>query len=549
MKTSILSRLLCAGVLALGLGAQAQAGPDTAPFAVSISPLGSYRTGLFEQSAAEIVAHDPASQRLFVVNAASGLIDVLDVRNPASPTFLFNVSLGGTVNSVAAHKGMIAAAVENPVKTAPGRVVFLTAEGRTLTDVEVGAQPDMLTFTPDGKRVLVANEGEPSDDYSLDPEGSVSIIDLPADLLRLGPQHVRTARFTRFDEVALDPAIRVFGPKGAVAQNLEPEYITVSRDSRTAWVALQEANAIAILDIAAGEFSAIEPLGFKDHMRPGNELDVSDRDGIRIGKWPVLGMYQPDAIASYEYRGRSFIVTANEGDSRDWAGYSEVWRFRALSGNVPPCADSPRLQAFIADNPYGITSLAQLRDNANLGRLNVTTASGLRADGSCYEDIYAYGARSFSIWTADMKPVFDSGAAFERHIASIAPAHFNANHNANEADARSDDKGPEPEALAVAKLFGQVYAFIGLERVGGVMIYDITNPYAPRFVQYFNHRDFGAAPGTPAALDLGPEGLHVIEAEHSPIPGVALLVVANEVSGTTTLFRIDRERLVGKAER
>lgn len=209
----------------------------------------------------------------------------------------------------------------------------------------------------------------------------------------------------------------------------------------------------------------------------------------------------------------------------------------------------PGPQSSLADNPYGITSLAQLRDNANLGRLSVTIASGLRADGSCYEDLYAYGARSFSIWTADMKPVFDSGAAFERHIASVAPAHFNANHNANEADARSDDKGPEPEALAVAKLFGQVYAFIALERVGGVMIYDITTPYALHFVQYFNHRDFGAAPVTPAALDLGPEGLHMIEAEHSPIPGVPLLVVANEVSGTMTLFRIDRERLAGKDER
>lgn len=545
MKLTTLSRLLCAGALALS----AHAGHAASPHAVSISPLGSYQTGLFEQSAAEIVAHDAATQRLFVVNAASGMIDVLDVRNPAAPAFLFNVALGGTVNSVAAHKGLIAAAVENPVKTAPGRVVFLTAEGRTLTDVEVGALPDMLTFTPDGTRVLVANEGEPDDTYTIDPEGSVSIIDLPAEISQLGPQHVRTARFTRFNDGTLDPAIRVFGPQGTVAQNLEPEYITVAKDGRTAWVALQEANAVAILDIAAGEFSAIQPLGFKDQMLPGNELDVSDRDGVRIGNWPVLGMFQPDAIASYEYRGRSFIITANEGDSRDWAGYSEVSRLRALSGSVPLCADSPRLKTFLADNPFGITSLSQLRDNANLGRLNVTTATGRRADGSCYEDIYAFGARSFSIWTADMKPVFDSGAAFERHIASVNPARFNANHTANDADARSDDKGPEPEALAVAKLFGRTYAFIGLERVGGVMIYDITNPYAPGFVQYFNYRDFTAAPGTAAALDLGPEGIHVIEAKNSPIPGVPLLVVANEVSGTTTLFRIDQQKQVGNAAR
>lgn len=91
-----------------------RAGPAASPHAVAISPLGSYQTGLFEQSGAEIVAHDPASQRLFVVNAASGMIDVLDVRDPASPTFLFDIALGGTVTSVAVHKGLIAAAVENP---------------------------------------------------------------------------------------------------------------------------------------------------------------------------------------------------------------------------------------------------------------------------------------------------------------------------------------------------------------------------------------------------------------------------------------------------
>ena len=546
MKISVLARAVCAGMLASSM--LAVAAPAASPFQVKLTPLGSYASGLFDEAAAEIVAHDARTQRLFVVNAASGLIDVLDVRDPARPTFMFNVSLGGTVNSVAAHQGLIAAAVENVDRTAPGRVAFFTADGQVLAEVDVGAQPDMLVFSPDGKRVLVANEGEPSDDYQIDPEGSVSIIDVPANPRLLRPQHVRTARFDGFEQGDLEPAVRVFGPAGSVAQNLEPEYITVAGDGRTAWVALQEANAIAILDIEAAEFRAIKPLGFKDHMVPGNELDVSDRDGaIRIGNWPVKGMYQPDAIASYQREGQTFIVTANEGDSRDWSGYSEVSRLRSLP--KPLCEDGPQIQAFLADNPYGIGTIAQLRDNANLGRLNVTTATGLREDGSCFEEIHAFGARSFSIWNANLEQVFDSGGDFERQIASVAPATFNANHTANEFDARSDDKGPEPEALAVAPLFGRIYAFIGLERVGGIMVYDVTNPKAPAFVQYLNYRDFGAAPGTVEALDLGPEGIRVIAPEVSPLPGVPLLVVANEVSGTTTLFRIERERLVGASSR
>lgn len=546
MKISALTRTLCAGLFASSM--LAVAAPAASTHQVRLTPLGSYASGLFDQAAAEIVAHDARTQRLFVVNAASGLIDVLDVRDPTRPTFLFNVSLGGTVNSVAAHQGLIAAAVENVDKTAPGRVAFFTADGQVLAELAVGAQPDMLVFTPDGKRVLVANEGEPSDDYLTDPEGSVSIIDVPAAPRLLGPQHVRTVGFSDFEQGRLDPAVRVFGPAGSAAQNLEPEYITVSRDGRTAWVALQEANAVAILDVEAGRFTAIKPLGFKDHMAAGNALDVSDRDGaIRIGNWPVRGMYQPDAIASYQREGQTYIVTANEGDARDWSGYSEVSRLRSLPR--PLCADGPQIQVFLADNRYGIASLAQLRDNANLGRLNVSKATGLRADGTCYEEIHAFGARSFSIWNANMEQVFDSGADFERLIASVAPATFNANHTANEFDARSDDKGPEPEALAVAPLFGRIYAFIGLERVGGIMVYDVTDPESPAFVQYLNHRDFGAAPGTAAARDLGPEGIRVIAPEVSPLPGVPLLVVANEVSGTTTLFRIDRERLVGAGTR
>lgn len=526
------------------------AAPPVAPFKLSLSPIGTHESGVFDQAGAEIVAHDPKSQRLFVVNAQSGRIDVLDARNPSVPTLLFSIDLSGygsAINSVAVHGGLVAAAVENEVRTDPGKAVFMDVNGAVIAAVEVGALPDMLTFTPDGKHVLVANEGEPSADYSIDPEGSVSIIDLPRQIGNLDPSHVRTAGFTRFNDAELDASIRISGPNATVAQDLEPEYISVSGDSRTAWVTLQENNAIARLEIRSGEFVSLTGLGFKDHLAMGSEIDVSDRDGIRIANWPVYGVYQPDAIASYEYKGKPYLVTANEGDAREYTGYTDVSRYRALSGAIPFCADSPRLQGFLADNDVNVSTAAQLRDNdLGMGRLNVFTTEGLREDGSCYEAIYAQGARSFSIWNENVEQVYDSGADFELITAEANPEFFNSNHRENNFEGRSDDKGPEPEGVTVAKLWGSTYAFIGLERVGGVMVYDVTNPYKPSFVQYFNNRDFSQDPTSVAAGDLGAEGLTVIEASKSPIPGVPLLVVANEVSGTTTVFRIDRARQVGR---
>ncbi|MFB8830892.1 choice-of-anchor I family protein [Azotobacter sp. CWF10] len=292
---------------------------------------------------------------------------------------------------------------------------------------------------------------------------------------------------------------------------------------------LQEGNAVAVLDIHSGTFSALHGLGFKDHGLPGNELDASDRDGkLDLRNWPVLGMYQPDAIARYEHRGLTYLVTANEGDARDYGGYSEVVR---LGSDAYPL------------DPERFPEAAELKQNANLGRLNVSKASGLNPQTGRYERIHAFGGRSFSIWTQNLEPVWGSGADFERIIAEANPGFFNSNHSENGFDTRSDDKGPEPEGLTLASLWGRTYAFVGLERVGGVMVYDIDDPRAPSFVQYLNHRDFQATPGTPEAGDLGPEGLTVIEAGASPLPGVPLLVVANEVSGTTTLFRIDRTPL------
>ena len=361
---------------------------------IALTQVGTYASGSFNQGGAEIGAYDPKSKRLFVVNGASGSIDVLDINNPAAPTLLFAIDLsafGRGANSVAVNKGEVAVAVEATVKTDNGRVVFFNVDGQFLSQVKVGALPDMITYTPDGKTVLVANEGEPSG-YGpghRDPEGSVSLIDVKRGARSVSQGNVATARFTGFTSAALDPSIRIFGPGATVAQDLEPEYIAVSHDSKLAWVTLQENNAMAILDIRNARFIQLVGLGFKDHSLPGQGIDASDRDGsgngpaVNIANWPVFGMYQPDAIASYRFQGQTFLVTANEGDARDWPGLSEEARISSL--NLDPTT---------------FPNAAQLKSNSRLGRLGVTISSGNSDGDADFDQLLAFGARSFSIWTA-----------------------------------------------------------------------------------------------------------------------------------------------------
>ena len=322
--------------------------------------------------------------------------------------------------------------------------------------------------------MLVANEGEPNDAYTVDPEGSVSIIDISHGIRRLRQSDVVTADFKKFNNAKLDPSIRIFGPNATVAQDLEPEYIAVSKDSKEAWVTLQENNAIAHLDLKKGRFTKLIGLGTKNHSLPGNELDASDRDNaINIANWPIKGFYLPDAIASYEYRGKTFLVTANEGDTRDYDGFSEEARVSSLTLD-----------------PVKFPNAADLKQNAKLGRLTVTKANGDTDGDGDFDEIYATGGRSFSIWSESGKLVFDSGADFERIIAERFPNNFNSNNEANNFDDRSDNKGPEPEGVTIARISGDTYAFITLERIGGIMIYNISNPFDVSFVDYVNTRDF-----------------------------------------------------------
>ncbi len=529
---------------------------DSAPGAtLALTPIGTHETGVFDESAAEIV--QSYRDRLYVVNAQAGSVTVLDNSDPTAPVELFTIADAGTANSLAIRDdGLGIVAFEAEDKTANGSLVFFDANAgdaaaARLGSVTVGALPDMVTISKDGAYAVVANEGEPADDFSVDPEGSVGVVALPKTVSAPAQAAVRIAGFGAFEpggSKTLPAGVRVFGPDVAapdqgdkpltanrVSRNLEPEYITV--DGTTAYAALQEANAIAVVDLAKAEVTKVVPLGFKDHGAVGNGLDASDKDGaINIAEYAGLkGMYMPDGIQSYSAtaggKATTYLVTANEGDAREWGDYAEAVRVKDLGKKGLPavCADSPLA--------------AQLGDAA-LGRLNVTTENGLRADGSCYDELYSFGGRSFSIWGTDGSLVFDSGDQFEQILARVAPEYFNSNHTEANLEGRSDDKGPEPENLSIGTVGGRTYAFIGFERVGGVIVYDITDPKAPAYVTYVNNRDFSAAADAPAAGDLGPEGIQFIPAHRSP-SGQALLVVGNEVSGSTTVYGI--EQLVGGA--
>ncbi len=481
----------------------------------------------FDEGAAEIVAFDAATARLFVVNGSEGTLDVLDASDPTDPSLVSQIDLaeyGASLTGVDAGGGLAAVAVhpEN-AQAEPGRVVILdTATLDIVADVAAGYLPDAVVFDPDSSVAMVANEGEPSSDYAADPEGSLTLVDLET----FEPTQVD---FRQYDgrEDELDESIRIFGPGASVSQDLEPENITFSSDGERAWVTLQENNAMAHVDVAAAEVTDLFGLGFKDWTRAGAGFDASNRDGgIEIRDWPVLGIPQPDAVAGYDFRGETFLVTANEGDARDYDTYSEERRL----GDVGLCEGYT----------YGDMSAEDLVKDENLGRLNITLANGYDAEDDCVEEIYAYGARSFSIYDATGELVYDSGSDFEEITAeALGTVGFNANNDESGSDAfdsRSDDKGPEPEGVAVGRAFGRTLAFVGLERVGGVMTYDVTDPHTPEFMDYANGRDFEAATAE-ESVDLGPEGVLFIPADDSP-NGAPLLVLSHEVTGTTTVYEV-----------
>lgn len=450
-----------------------------------------------EAGAAEISAYDPSTKRLFVVNnGAVNKIDVIDMTDPSKMTAIHSIpSNGGAVNSVAVNKGLLAAAIESSDKQQPGKViVYNTKDYSEIKTITTGSLPDMVTFSSDGQYILTANEGEPNADYSVDPVGSVSIISVKDDY------QVVNVDFSSFESeyAALQQkGLRVFGPGASFAQDIEPEYVTISPDSKTAWVTLQENNAIAKIDLATKTATNIFPLGFKDYNTATNAIDPSNEDnGVSFKPWPVKGIYMPDAIAVLQTGSTPFLFTVNEGDAREYDALDEAIRIKDLELD-----------------PSVFTNADELQEDNQLGRLNVTGTLGDSNNDGLYESLYSFGARSFSVWNGiSGEMVFDSKNELE--VKANAAGYYD--------DGRSDDKGVEPEGISLGKVGNKDIAFIGMERADAIAVYDVTNPSAPTFLQIFKTGD-------------APEGVLFISAADSPIKK-SLLIVSSEEDGVLKVY-------------
>ena len=310
------------------------------------SQIAQYNSGAGE-AGTEILAYDVASKKSFVTNGAAKAMDIVSFENLNSGEFKnistskriylkdFGIENVDSITSIASHptEDLVALSVVSETKTDPGYIVLLTKDGEYLNKVQVGSLPDMVTFTPDGNKILVANEGEPNADYSVDPEGSISIIDIS----NKGFKGL-TAKNLTFEGIELDENVRVSQPQvnesKTILQQLEPEYITVSDDSKRAYVSLQENNAIATVDLKNNKIISVKGLGVKDHSVEGNEIDGRRDDQAKVEKLPFLGFYMPDAIATFKVGDKTYILTPNEGDARDYDAYTEEVEFKDIKDQL-----------------------------------------------------------------------------------------------------------------------------------------------------------------------------------------------------------------------
>ena len=454
------------------------------------------------EAAAEITAYDLVTNQLFVVNNSDGsTVDVINFSNPSQPYKVSSIqiaSFGGGVNSVAVKNGLLAIAVEASVKTDNGSIVIFRTDNLTnpVANVAVGALPDMVTFSPNGRFIVSANEGEPSPDYAIDPPGTVSIIDAFSNF------QVTTLGFAAFEgqlNALKSQGYRVFGPNASLSTDTEPEYIAIDQNSEVAWITLQENNGIARINLINQTVEGIFPLGLKDISIVGNEMDASDRDNsINLKNWPVYSYYLPDAIAYFHSGNTNYLITANEGDTRDYPGFAEEARVKDLQLN-----------------PANFPNWQDLRKDQNLGRYTVTTSAGDDNGDGIYEALYGIGGRSFTVWNGDNGQKVLDYNRLEKDFLEYASSKYD--------DGRSDNKGVEPEAVTIGQSADKTLVFIGLERSDAVMVYELNNVAGFSLLQVLETGD-------------APEGVLFIPAAESP-SRKDLLVVSSEGDGFLRVYQ------------
>lgn len=497
-----------------------------------VRELSSYSVGRTnaDGGVAEIVSYNKDDKVFYLVSGVTQSIDLVKINSDGSTECKKRINIGDVLKgqdinvgdmtslSYSDEKKLLAVAVQNSDYDKNGHIVILDKDGNYKEAYECGVQPDMVTFTKDGKYIISADEGEPREGYdngAVDPKGSVTIIDVEN-------KRTKKVEFNIDRDKALKDGI-LLKKDSNPAEDLEPEYIAISDDSKTAFVSLQENNAIASIDIESGKINYVKGLGFIDHSVEGNEIDAVRGKGknakIDIKNDNFLGTPMPDGIAFLSKNGKDYILTANEGDAREWGKKK---------------------------NKYENTKSKKFDEKADK---KTEYLDNDKTDGLDENKIYLLGGRSFSIYDAsNLAKVYNSGSDFEKITARIFPDFFNTSNDEDKGpdklDARSNKKGPEPENVEVLSIKDKTYAIIGLERISGIMIYDITDPTNPVYKDYFNNRIFiksvndGEEVGLEKRGNIGPEGLCAIEAKDSPT-GKPLALVANEVSGTVQVIEFN----------
>ncbi|MGL4344089.1 MAG: choice-of-anchor I family protein [Cellulosilyticaceae bacterium] len=500
---------------------------------LTLTPLAQYVTGYQSEDGgvAEIIKFNEDNNQFYLINGKTSTIEIVsldDLIKQKDTTKKQVINLEETLQeegfqygditsvSIDTTRDLVAVAVQHKAYNQNGRVVVLDYSGKILKSFEAGVQPDMVTFTPDSRYILAANEGEPRHGYGEgveDPEGSVTLIDLKHGLEKATSECIDFRAYdTKRETLIADQVILKKGAKPS--EDLEPEYITVSADSKRAYIVLQEANGIATINLDTKKVESVKGLGFKDFSNPKNALDMFKDGKVEIIPQNVYGVYMPDGIASYEVNGKTYLVTANEGDAREYT--------------------TEEMAHINKDNQYNNVKKIDVGVNPKGKAIKVECLENEVVDGLEKGKDYLFGARSFSIWDAEtMEQVFDSGSDFEEIVQKALPDYFNTTNKEVELDNRSGKKGPEPEDVKIGVVNGRFYAFVGLERIGGIMVYDITNPYNAKYQSYVNTRDFSM----PIGGDSAPEGIEFISQKASPT-GKPLLLVANEVSGTVRVLEV-----------
>ena len=482
---------------------------------------GRYNSGAMnaDGGSLEIVAYNPANGYAYAVSGVKGTLIAVDLNGSLDGDKA--VTLTGTeydvkelvdgfeygdMTSVAVSPDRsrlaVAMQAENYADNGVVALFACSTDGslELLSVVSVGVQPDMLTFADNGT-ILTADEGEPREGAAAeDPKGSVTIITIDG----TGDMNANSVFFDKFDakRAELTSAGVLVQKDRQPSADFEPEYIAVA--GNTEYISLQEANAIAVLNISSGEFTNVYPLGFQNFGE--TKIDLEKNGTIELKNYEnVYGIKMPDGISAAVIGGKTYVFTANEGDSRaDWPGLDNEYEDKT--------------------SPTGNVTL-----DSKVVWFNAGMWDGLDSDKD-----YIFGGRSFSIYEAaadGLKLVFDSGSEFEEVTAEKLPDYFNASNDKTSPDNRSGKKGPEPESVVTGTVGKKTYAFIAIERIGGVMVYDITDPANAAFVNYINSREFDDA----IKGDVSPEGLCFVPASDSK-SGNALLLTACEVSGTLTVY-------------